>query len=95
MPPLLLNLKRNSAALSSTSVILRCLCTGLLALVAIGAVAAAISAFAGRLTSVSFYGQSIPLADLAPRGRSVVALVSLLTGVVLVKALHHLRRSFG
>lgn len=77
------------------SVLLRGMCTALLAGVAILAIAAAVSAITGRLTSVSFNGQSITLADLTSRARFFIAVLALTTGGVIAKALHHLRRLAG
>jgi hypothetical protein len=77
------------------SVLLRGGCTTLLAVVAILALAAAVSAIAGRLTSVTFNGQSIALADLTSRARVIVAILTLATGAVIAKALLNLRRLLG
>jgi hypothetical protein len=74
------------------SVLLRGICTALLAVVAILAIVAAVNAVTGRLTRVSFNGQSIALADLTSRARIVVTVVALLTGAVIAKALLNLRR---
>ena len=73
------------------SILLRGICTALLVPVGIVAVVAAIAVAAGRLTSVNFFGLTVTVADLSSGGRILIAVLGLLTGAVIVKALCHLR----
>jgi hypothetical protein len=81
--------------IEQSSVLLKRICTGLLVVVSALVIVAVVSAIAGRLTSVNYSGQTIPLANLTARGRAIVAIVMVMTGAVLVKALQHMRRLLG
>jgi hypothetical protein len=71
---------------------LRVFCTALLVPAAVLPVALAVAAFVVHGSTINYFGQTIPLADLTTGGRAALAILSLLSGVVLVKALLHLRR---
>jgi hypothetical protein len=62
---------------------------GVLTLLVIGA------AFVSTDGKIDYFGQSIALADLTPRGRVILAVVALASGAVVIKALYHLRRLLG
>lgn len=81
--------------IQTISNVLRGACTGFLLLSVFIYLAAAISSFAGWSVVLTYFSQSIPVASLAPLSRVVVGVVALLTGVVAVNALHHLRCLFG
>jgi hypothetical protein len=78
--------------IEQSSALLKRICTGLVVAVIVVAAVATVSAFAGRLTSVNYYGGTIPLANLTATGRAIVAIVMVMTGAIAVKALLHLRR---
>lgn len=82
----------NLRRIERVSVFLRGFCTGLVVPVAVVAVVAAVAVAAGRITSVNSFGTTIPIADLRTGGRVAVAVLGLVTGAVIVKALFHLRR---
>ncbi|HVU16500.1 MAG TPA: DUF2975 domain-containing protein [Candidatus Didemnitutus sp.] len=81
----LLRIERMSGAL-------RGVCTALLVIVGIGAVVAAAAAITGRLTAITFFGGSIPVGNVTQSGRGLIAGAVVLTGLVIGKALYHLRR---
>lgn len=71
---------------------LRVFCTVLLVPAIILPVALAVSAFVVHGSTINYFGQTVAVADLTPGGRFALAILSLLSGAVLVKALLHLRR---
>ena len=77
------------------SILLRAVCSGLFALVLIVAAVAIAAVVAGRATSVTYYSQSIAIAELGLQSRLILAATGVATLVVFLKALYHLRRLLG
>lgn len=74
------------------SVVLRGLCTVLIAIVFIGTVVATIATVAGRLTRVSTPEATLQIPHLTAAMRLWVAALVVVTGAAVVSALYHLRR---
>lgn len=86
------HLENKIRRIEKVSRLLRGICTAVIVPVGIAAVVASVSAFTGRLTHLTYFNQTISTADLEPFGRGVLAIIVLITGAVLIKALFHLRR---
>jgi hypothetical protein len=77
------------------SLILRGVSTGLYVPVILIAAAATVSILAGWTAQITYGGQTFVPADLALPSRIILAVVGVGTALVLLKALHHLRRLAG
>ncbi|HEY4301409.1 MAG TPA: DUF2975 domain-containing protein [Candidatus Didemnitutus sp.] len=77
------------------SVLFRGSCSVLIAIFGIATLVATMATFAGRLTKLSTFGQSIALQDATARAPVIVAGLVLVTGAVIIKALYHLRTLSG
>lgn len=78
------------------SVFLRAFCTALLVVVAAAtAMAVAAICLSRGSTNLTFFSQSIAVADLTARSRLILGAVMVFTGAVMIKSLVHLRRLLG
>lgn len=74
------------------SSLLRVVCTTLYVPVGVITAAATVSILAGWTAHISYHGQTFVPSEMALSSRLILAAVGIITGAVLVKALHHLRR---
>lgn len=86
------NIEAKLRQIERASRVVRGVCTGLFIAVVTFGLAASIAALAGWATNVNLSTQSIQIVGLGLGPRIAVAALILVTAIVYLKALHHLRR---
>ncbi|HEY9155606.1 MAG TPA: DUF2975 domain-containing protein [Opitutaceae bacterium] len=74
------------------STLFRGCCTAIIVVFSVATAVAAVAAFLGRLTSITFANQSFVVPAMPVGTRLLLSACVLLTGAAAIKALYHLRR---